>query len=67
MDLYDCWAFTADDVTLNIQCLENRVQVLEAQNKQLIDELQKLKRTYVDNSRGVEHQPQGMYSISGSI
>ena len=33
--------------------------MLEAQNKQLIDELQKLKRTYIDSSRGADsHQPQ---------
>ena len=45
---------------INIQCLENRVQVLEAQNKQLIDELQKLKRTYQNEHRMNEHQPQVM-------
>jgi len=32
-----------------IKCLENRVQVLENQNKALIEELHKLKRTYEDS------------------
>ena len=51
---------TIASLLINIQCLENRVQVLEAQNKQLIDELQKLKRTYQNEHRMNEHQPQVM-------
>lgn len=37
-----------------IKCLENRVQVLENQNKALIEELHKLKRTYEDSGSRVQ-------------
>ena len=37
-----------------IQCLENRVHVLENQNKALIEELHKLKRTYDDSGARVQ-------------
>merc|ERR1712130_207383 len=38
-----------------IKCLENRVQVLEAQNNQLIEELQNLKAQYVDRESSSEN------------
>ena len=39
-----------------IKCLENRVQVLEAQNKGLIDELKNLKEMYCHKPAGSQQQ-----------